>query len=142
MTSTSIHLAGIRHWSSGRQFAAISAAVYLLAGIVGFAVTGFDAPFTGLADTKVVILAINPLHNVIHLTLGAGYLLGVVSDRSSRYVNISIGAGLLGAFALGVFGGAEFINIAGVSEPDNWLHLVWGSASVWFGTKAGHRLRA
>lgn len=137
MTTTTTHsITNIRHWSPGRIFALASAVVYLGAGITGFIVTGFDAPFTGLADTKVIILAINPLHNIIHLTLGAGYAIGTVSDRAARYANVAIGAGLLAAFVLGVFGGAEFINIHGVSEPDNWLHLVWGSASIWFGAKA------
>lgn len=137
MTSPSLTtgIAGLRDWSPGRVFSLLSAVVYVAAGIVGFAVTGFDAPFTGLADTKVVILAINPLHNIIHLTLGMGYAFGAISDRASRYANTAIGVGLLGAFALGIAGGAEFINIDGVSEPDNWLHLIWGSASVWFGLK-------
>ena len=137
MTSPSVAagFAGLREWSPGRIFALVSAVVYVGAGVVGFAVTGFDAPFTGLAETKVIILAINPLHNIIHLTLGVGYAFGVVSDRASRYANTAIGVGLLGAFVLGIAGGAEFINIDGVAEPDNWLHLVWGSTSVWFGVR-------
>lgn len=137
MTSTTTRSSSnIRHWSPGRIFALASAVVYLVAGIAGFIVTGLDAPLTGLAETKVVILAINPLHNIIHLALGAGYAIGAVNDGAARYANLAIGIGLLAAFVLGVFGGGEFINIHGISEPDNWLHLVWGSASVWFGAKA------
>lgn len=138
MTSSSMTtgMAVVRDWSPGRIFALASAAVYVGAGVIGFAVTGFDAPFTGPAETKVLILAVNPLHNIIHLTLGIGYALGGTSDRAARYANTAIGVGLLGAFVLGVVGGAEFININGVAEADNWLHLIWGSASVWFGLRA------
>jgi len=41
--------------------------VYLFAGLIGFAITGFDAAFFGTADTRVVILAVNPAHNIVHL---------------------------------------------------------------------------
>lgn len=133
MTATSLRTGHVRSWSPGRLFALASAVVYLGAGIIGFVVTGLDAPLTGLADTKVVILAVNPLHNLIHLSLGAGYALGALSDRAARYANLAIGAGLLAAFVLGVAGGAEFINIHGAAEPDNWLHLLWGAASLGLG---------
>lgn len=132
-TTTPGGLAAVRRWSPGRVFALVSAAVYLSAGIIGFAVTGFDTTLTGLADTKVVILAVNPLHNVIHLVLGAAYAVGTLGNRAARHANTAIGAGLLAAFVLGIAGGAEFINIHGVAEPDNWLHLIWGTASVWIG---------
>lgn len=128
--------AATRGWSPSRAFALASAAVYLGAGLVGFAVTGIDAPFTGPADTKVVILAINPLHNVIHLVLGACYALGAASEQGARYANVAIGAGLLGAFVLGVAGGGAFLNITSIGEPDNWLHLIWGLASVTVGLAA------
>jgi len=64
------------------------------------------------------------------------YLTGTRSDGAARFANMSIGIGLLGAFGLGVLGGATFLNIVGVAEPDNWLHLVWGVSSVWFGRGA------
>lgn len=64
-TTTARSITNIRHWSPGRIFALASAVVYLGAGNAGFIVTGFDGPFTGLAETKVIILAINPLHNYV-----------------------------------------------------------------------------
>lgn len=139
MTSTTAAATGSKALSRGRLFALVSGVVYVSAGILGFIATGFDAPFTGLADTRVVILAINPLHNIIHLALGAGYAIGGLNDRAARYANVAIGVGLLAAFLLGVFGGAAFINIDGVAEPDNWLHLVWGAASTWVGVKTASR---
>lgn len=121
--------------SPAQSFALVSAVVYLAAGVIGFAVTGFD-DFAGITDEKVVILAVNPLHNIVHLTLGAVYALGIASAERARQVNLLVGAGLLAAFVLGVAGGAEFINIDAVSEPDNWLHVVWGSASLLFARRA------
>ena len=112
-------------------FAIVSAGVYLGAGLIGFLVTGFD-DFAGLTDEKIIILAVNPIHNIVHLTLGAVYLVGLQGAERARQVNLLVGLGLLAAFVLGIAGGANFLNIDGVSEPDNWLHLVWGAASVWF----------
>jgi len=112
-------------------FAIASAGVYLGAGLIGFLVTGFD-DFVGLTDEKVVILAVNPLHNIVHLLLGGVYLAGIGSAERARQVNLLVGVALLAAFVLGVAGGANFLNIDGVAEPDNWLHLVWGAASIAF----------
>lgn len=54
----------------------------------------------------------------------------------SRQINLVIGIGLLAAFVLGVAGGANFLDIDGVAESDNWLHLTWGAASITFARRA------
>lgn len=112
-------------------FALVSAGVYLSAGVIGFFVTGLD-PFIGLTDAKVVILAVNPLHNIVHLLLGAVWLAAANNPTTARQVNGLLGAGLLAAFVIGIVGAGEFLNIDGVAEPDNWLHLAWGGASLAF----------
>jgi hypothetical protein len=121
-------------------FAYASAAIYLAAGIVGFAVTGFD--FTGHHHAKIVILAVNPLHNVVHLTLGLVWLAAALVPSITRKVNVALGIGLLGAFALGVSSAAGFINIHSVGEPDNYLHLIYGALSIFVGWKLADRQNA
>ncbi|WP_306356067.1 MULTISPECIES: DUF4383 domain-containing protein [unclassified Nocardia] len=113
-------------------FAAVSSVIYFAAGLIGFAVTGFG-DFAGSHDAKILILALNPLHNVVHLVLGAVWLAAAVLPPVTRTVNIVLGAGLLAAFALGVTGAAGFLNIHGVSEPDNYLHLGYGVLSIAIG---------
>lgn len=112
-----------------QQFALLSAAIYVAAGILGFVVTGTDG-FTADTDEKLIILGLNPLHNVVHLVLGGTWLAAAFSRRLAPVVNVALGAGLLAAFALGVVGGAQFLNIDGASEPDNYLHLVYGILSI------------
>lgn len=112
-----------------QQFALLSAGIYLAAGILGFLATGTDG-FAADTDDKLIILGLNPLHNVVHLVLGGTWLAAAVSRRLAPIVNIALGAGLLAAFALGVAGGAQFLNIDNASEPDNYLHLVYGVASI------------
>lgn len=124
-----------------QQFALASALIYLAAGVLGFFVTGFD-DFVGDTDEKLVILGLNPLHNVVHLTLGSVWLASAASRRFAPLVNAGIGAGLLAAFVLGIVGGAQFLNIDGASEPDNYLHLVYGGLSLWVGARIRDEDRA
>ncbi|KAA1248281.1 DUF4383 domain-containing protein [Mycobacterium simiae] len=115
-------------------FAYASAVIYLAAGVIGFAVTGF-ADFTGHHHAKIVILAVNPLHNVVHLVLGLIWLGAGLIPSITRKVNVALGIGLLGAFALGVSGLAGLVNIHSVGEPDNYLHLIYGALSIFVGWK-------
>jgi len=122
-------------------FALVSAGVYLSAGVIGFFVTGFD-DFASDTNEKIIILGVNPLHNVVHLTLGALWLAAARTASNARMGNIALGAGLLAAFVLGVVGGAGFLNIDNAAEPDNYLHLVYGIASLVIGLKVKDRVTA
>ncbi len=110
-------------------FAYVSAAIYLAAGFIGFAVTGF----TSAPHTKVLILAVNPMHNVVHLVLGLAWLGAALMPSITRTANVVLGIGLLAAFVLGVSGVLGFLNIHSAGEPDNYLHLVYGALSVFVG---------
>ena len=81
-----------------QQFAALSAVIYLTAGVLGFFVTGFD-DFAADTDEKLIILGLNPLHNVVHLVLGAAWLVAARDAATARMANIALGAGLLVAHA-------------------------------------------
>ncbi len=120
-------------------FAYASAAIYLVAGVLGFIVTGFD-DFASDTTEKLIILGLNPLHNVVHLTLGLLWLAAAFSPSNARMANVALGVGLLAAFVLGVAGGAGFLNIDNAAEPDNYLHLVYGVFSVGVGLRATDEL--
>lgn len=119
--------------SPAQLFALTSAVIYLIAGLAGFAVTGFE-PFVGLTGDRLIILGLNPLHNIVHLTLGATWLWAARDHRTSALTNAVLGAGLLVAFVVGMAGAGQFLNIVGPSEPDNYLHLIWGALSLYLGT--------
>jgi hypothetical protein len=115
--------------------AALVGIVFLVAGVIGFVRTGFG-DFAGHQHVYLLVFAINPLHNLVHVVIG---LLGIV---------MSVGSGLARAFgwllffaygAMFVWGlmitGALTTNpVSGAGNPlnlngaDNWLHL--GSAAV------------
>lgn len=105
--------------------------VYLLVGIVGFFVTGFD-DFAAPTDETLLIFAVNPLHNIVHLAIGAaGVALARTLDGAKTYgMLLAVGYGLAflyGLFAAGREGSINFLNI---NAADNILHLVSALAGV------------
>ena len=104
-------------------------AVYLLVGLVGFAVTS-DVGFVAKDGNLLLgIFEINPLHNIVHLAVGAALLGAALSGAAaSRSVNLAVGAvyGLVGL--LGWFIDGSSANILALNPADHLLHL--GSAGV------------
>jgi hypothetical protein len=121
-------------WASpARRFAFIFGSVYALAGVAGFLVTGLH-DFAGPLSSTLVIFAVNPLHNIVHMLLGAVWLAGSRSKRGAVAANIGMG-GVLGLVTvLGFANALSFLGINGLGDPDNFLHLVTASMSLYFGS--------
>lgn len=113
-------------------FALVFGVVYLAVGIVGFFVTGFGH-FAGEAGDKLLIFHINGLHNVVHILLGVVWIGAASSLSAAKGINTLFGVVLLLVFVLGLFD-LHFMAIHGAGDADNYLHLVTGLLSVYFGT--------
>lgn len=115
--------------SPNRLVATVFGAVYVLVGLLGFAVTGgvgFIATDGGLL---LGIFAVNPLHNIAHLLIGAALLFaGLAGVRAAKAVNITVGAAYLLLGVAGFFLVGTSANILALNVPDHFLHL--GSALV------------
>lgn len=121
-------------WASpARRFALIFGAVYALAGVSGFLVTGLH-DFAGPLSSTLVVFAVNPLHNIVHLLLGLAWLAGSRTKRGACAANVGIG-GILGLVTiLGFANLLSFLGINGLGDPDNFLHLVTAAMSLYFGS--------
>jgi hypothetical protein len=121
-------------WASpARRFALIFGSVYALAGVAGFLVTGLH-DFAGPLSSTLGIFAVNPLHNIVHMLLGGVWLAGSRSKRGAVAANIGMG-GVLGLVTvLGFANALSFLGINGLGDPDNFLHLVTASMSLYFGS--------
>ncbi|MGH4020648.1 MAG: DUF4383 domain-containing protein [Pseudonocardiaceae bacterium] len=102
----------------------IFGAVYVVVGLVGFAVTGS----TGFASMEGGLLLglfeVNPLHNIVHVLVGALLLIGgFAAAQVAKTVNTTVGAVYLvvGALGLAVHGSA--LNILALNYPDHLLHF-------------------
>jgi hypothetical protein len=109
--------------SPNRLIATIFGSVYLLVGLLGFAVTS-GVGFFATEGPLLIIFAVNPLHNVIHLAIGAALLAaGLKSVPASRSVNTTVGAVYLLVGIVGLFLLNTSLNIIALNGADNVLHL-------------------
>ena len=113
--------------SPNRLVATVFGAVYLLVGLLGFAVTGgvgFIATQGGL------------LLGIAHLLIGGALLVaGLANARAAKGVNTTVGAVYLLLGIVGFFLVGTSANILALNVPDHFLHL--GSAVVLLGVGLG-----
>ena len=117
---------GVHQW-----LALIIGVVYLLVGVVGFFITGFDNWTEHDHSQTLLGFAINPLHNVVHLLIG---LLGVVLWRTSSGARtygwiLAIGYGAAFVYGLIVQNDPD-LNVLNINAADNVLHLVSAIAGL------------
>jgi hypothetical protein len=109
--------------SPNRLLGAVFGGVYLLVGLVGFAVTG-GIGFAATEGNPLILFEVNPLHNVVHLLIGAGLLFAALRGPAlAKGANTLVGAvyllvGLLGLFLIG-----SSANILALNGADNVLHF-------------------
>lgn len=114
-----------------RTFSYVFGAVYLIVGLVGFAVTGFN-DFAAADGEVLLVFELNPLHNIVHLLIGIALLAAAgAGEVTSRQIALLIGAvyaivGVLGFFITG----NETLNILALNVSDNLLHI--GTAIIAF----------
>jgi hypothetical protein len=137
MTSSQTTPAGsaLRSWSPAQRFAVLFGAVYLVVALAGFALTGFS-DFAGHHSHTLLIFAVNPLHNTIHLALAIAWLSAAPRHRTARLANVAIGVVLGLVTVLGFFEVLGMLGMSGLADPDNFLHLFTATLALYFGSVA------
>lgn len=106
-----------------KLFGLMFGAVYVLVGLVGFAVTG-GVSFAATTGKPLIIFNLNPLHNLVHIAVGLLFLGGAAAGEMwSARVNTLVGAVylLVGIAGLFIIGGQY--NIIALNQADNGLHF-------------------
>ena len=116
-----------------QMFALVFGVVYLVVGLVGFAVTGFDNFASEVPGEKLLVFAVNPLHNIAHLGVGALLLVGSSSHEKAKSVNLMVGIDYLLLAILG-FAGVLVEDLLNVNQADNFLHIGTAALAIYFGT--------
>ena len=97
--------------------------VYLLVGIVGFFITGFDAFADNTQDEMLLFFMINPLHNIVHIVIG---LAGIVLSRTlagARTYGWLLAVGYAAAFVYGLIAIGKDWDFLNINAADNVLHI-------------------
>ncbi|HUQ38885.1 MAG TPA: DUF4383 domain-containing protein [Acidimicrobiales bacterium] len=111
-----------------RTLTLVLAVAFLAAGVAGFAVTGFD-DVVGHSHQTLLGLEVNPLHNLVHILIGA---VGLVAWRGRMRIRdygvmLAVGYGLV--FLYGLMATHED-SILSINQADNWFHLTMAAAGA------------
>ena len=106
-----------------QTLALVFGAVYLLVGIVGFFITGFD-DFFGHSDDNLLGFMINGMHNVVHIVIGVAGLLLARTLAGARTYGWLLAVGYGAAFIYGILAVDESWDFLNLNWADNILHLV------------------
>ena len=97
-------------------------AIYLLIGIIGFFITGFD-DFFGHTDKTLLGFEINGMHNVVHLVIGVAGLVLARTLAGARSYGWLLAVGYGAAFVYGLFATDKDWDFLSLNWADNILHL-------------------
>lgn len=127
-----------RRYGPATVFAGLAGLAYVGAAIWGFVETGFS-DWTNQTGVELLWFQVNPLHNLVHLVIGAGLLAGAaLSEGAARIVTtlVALVYTVVGVAGFLVTGGggdvlpalAEDWDVLALNTADNWLHL--GTAAL------------
>jgi hypothetical protein len=128
--------------SPNRLLGVVFGMVFLIVGLIGFAVTGFDGFVDTDTDKRIIFFEVNPLHNIAHLGIGVLLLLAALRGAgAAKGANVLVGAVylLLGVVGLFILDGS--LNILSLNSADNVLHLASAALLLGVGLSQDKRVR-
>lgn len=129
--------------SPNRLLATVFGAVYLVVGLLGFAVTGGVGFIATEGNLLLGLFAVNPLHNIAHLLIGAALLIAGLSNvAAARTANTVVGAVYLLLGVVGFFLVGTALNILALNTADHFLHLASAIVLLGVGLAADKSARA
>lgn len=111
--------------SRNKLVAYVFGAIYLVIGVVGFAVNS-DFGDKNTEDKLLGLFEINGLHNVVHLLIGVALLAAARAGyRAARSANLAVGGtyALVGVIGLFIANNTSDANILSLNGTDNVLHF-------------------
>jgi hypothetical protein len=122
MTATAGHNLTGRGKTVPEILALAFGAIYLLIGIIGFFVTGFEN-FFGHTGKTLLGFEINGMHNVVHILIGVAGLVLARTLTGARTYGWLLAVGYGAAFVYGLFATGADWDFLSLNWADNFLHL-------------------
>ena len=127
MSTADLPGAGKRTWP---QWLALAfGVVYLAIGVIGFFITGFGDFFgnhNGMSmehDETLLGFMINPMHNVVHILIGAAGIALARTLKGARTYGLLLLVGYGAAFVYGLIALGEDWDFLNLNAADNVLHI-------------------
>jgi len=114
-----------------RLLALVFGTVYVVVGVLGFAVTGIGSLLGSVGI--LAVFQLNPLHNLAHLLIGSLWLLSASSVDSARSAAQVFGLVYVVLSILGFFEVGAALNALALNMADNFLHLLSGGTALLIG---------
>ena len=115
-----------------RTFALVVGIVFLVAGVLGF-IPGITVDHEYLLG----IFAVDTVHNLLHLVIGALGIAAYYWDRTRLYCQglglVCLLIGILGFIPALLFGEGMLLGLFHVNLADNVLYLVVGAVAAYLG---------
>ena len=122
--------------SLAQRVAPLIGALYVTIGIVGFFITGFGN-FVQQTSDELIGFSINPMHNLVHLAIGAFLIFMCTRGSAPVAEGAVMGVGLfyIVAFVIGVIApdNLTIISMSGAGDLENFNHIVNGVALLTIG---------
>ena len=99
-------------------------ALFLLMGIAGFFVTGLSGFADHNPSRTLAGFAVNPLHNVVHLLIGAAGIALARTQSGARTYGLLLIGGYGLTFLYGLFAQNAEWDFLNINAADNVLHLL------------------
>ena len=125
--------------NTAQHFALAMGLTYLLVGVIGFSVTRLDVLLGQNRDAMLILFAVNVLHNLLHMAVGAIWIIASQVRGWARSTNLLLGIAYALLTVLGFAGVLRFLAIGSMLDPDNFLHLATALAAIYFGSAAADR---
>jgi hypothetical protein len=99
-------------------------AIYLLIGIIGFFITGFDDFFAHDTNETLLGFEINGMHNVVHILIGVAGLVLARTLAGARTYGWLLAVGYGAAFIYGLIAINKEWDFLSLNAADNVLHVL------------------
>ncbi|SDF83226.1 DUF4383 domain-containing protein [Klenkia brasiliensis] len=107
-------------WTWPQLLAGAVGAVYLVVGVVGFALTGFSGYFD---NTETLLgFMVTPFHNTVHVVIGLAGLALAGTLHRARVYGWLLAVGYGATFVYGLFAIGQDWDPLAINTADNWLH--------------------
>lgn len=104
--------------------------VFIVLGVIGFLITGFDDGFTAVTGHELLGMGLNAFHNLAYILAGVFLIIMclMAPPAAAEGATIGIGLFLVVLFILGVMAGDNLtiIGMTGEGDTGNFLHLIVG----------------